>query len=63
MKDMVKRNVMIGKEQNGFRRDRRGEDNLYVMIEVIERLKKKISKDTLHAWILKKLMTVWIRKC
>ena len=28
---------MIGEEQNGFRRDRRGEDNIYIMRELIDR--------------------------
>ena len=44
MKDVVERNAMMGEEQNGFRRDRRGEDNLYVMIEMIERMKKENMK-------------------
>ena len=40
MKDVVSRNALMGEEQNGFRRDKRGEDNLYVVIEIIERPKK-----------------------
>ena len=30
------RYVMIGEEQNGFRKDRRGEDNLYIIRELID---------------------------
>ena len=28
---------VIGEEQNGFRRDRRGEDNIYVIREIIDK--------------------------
>ena len=31
---------MLGEEQNGFRGDRRGEDNIFVINELIERVKK-----------------------
>ncbi|KAF2363654.1 Reverse transcriptase domain [Trinorchestia longiramus] len=34
----------MGEEQNGFRRDRRGEDNLFVVSEVIERKRKENKK-------------------
>ena len=31
---------MYGESQNGFRKARRGEDNMYVLGELIERLKR-----------------------
>lgn len=34
------RNKVMGEERNGFRRDRRGEDNMYAIHEVIERARK-----------------------
>lgn len=37
LSDMIARNKVRGEEQNGFRRGRRGEDNVYVVHEVIER--------------------------
>ena len=37
MKDVVEINALMGEAQDGFRRDRRGEDYRYAMIE---RLKK-----------------------
>ena len=40
VKEMVERHGVMGEEQNGFRRDRRGEDNMFVVIEMIERMKK-----------------------
>ena len=33
---MVKRNRVMGDEQNGFRKDSRGKDNMCVVNEVIE---------------------------
>ena len=36
-------NVM-GEEQNGFRRDRRDEDNMFVVNELIERARMNIKK-------------------
>ena len=33
---MVERSIIIGDEQNGFMKNRRGEDNMYVVNEVIE---------------------------
>ena len=38
--EVVERNRVMGDEQNGFRKDRRGEDNMFVVNEVIERAKK-----------------------
>ena len=40
------RYVMIGEEQNGFRKDRRGEDNLYIIRELIDKNQKE--KGTLY---------------
>ncbi|KAF2353326.1 hypothetical protein FHG87_015922 [Trinorchestia longiramus] len=39
MKHVVEEQIIMGEEQNGFRRDRRGEDNLFVdlqrMLEIV----------------------------
>jgi hypothetical protein len=40
MRVNIERHKVMGEEQNGFRMNRRGEDNMYVVREVIERLKK-----------------------
>ncbi|KAF2350125.1 Reverse transcriptase domain [Trinorchestia longiramus] len=44
MKHVVEEQGVMGEEQNGFRRDRRGEDNLFVVSEVIERKRKENKK-------------------
>jgi hypothetical protein len=44
MKQVVEDHGVMGEEQNGFRRDRRGEDNLFVVNEIIERMKKEGKK-------------------
>ena len=46
MKAVVERSALmgVGEKQNGCRRDRRWEDNLHVIIEMIERLKKYNNK-------------------
>lgn len=47
MKEVVEKNALMDEKHNGFRRDRRGGNNLYVMklmIEMIERLKKSNMK-------------------
>ena len=41
---IVERNNVMGEEQNGFLKDRRGEDNMFVVNEVIERAKKEGEK-------------------
>lgn len=40
LKGIFERNKVMGEEQNGFRMDRRGEDNMFVVREVIENMKK-----------------------
>ena len=32
---------MLGEEQNGFRLDRRAEDNIYIVNEIMERKKRE----------------------
>ncbi|KAF2344329.1 Reverse transcriptase domain [Trinorchestia longiramus] len=44
MKHVVEEQGVMGEEQNGFRRDRRGEDNLFVVSEVIVRKRKENKK-------------------
>ena len=44
------RSNVIGEEQNGFRRDRRGEDNIYIMRELIDRHNRE--KKTLYIGFL-----------
>ena len=44
LKEIFERNNVMGEEQNGFRSDRRGEDNLFVVREVIEKLRKRGKK-------------------
>ncbi|KAF2354515.1 WD40-repeat-containing domain [Trinorchestia longiramus] len=44
MKHVVEEQGVMGEEQNGFRRDRRGEDNLFVVSEVIEERGRKIKR-------------------
>ncbi|KAF2343922.1 Reverse transcriptase domain [Trinorchestia longiramus] len=44
MKHVVEEQGVMGEEENGFRRDRRGEDNLFVVSEVIERKRKENKK-------------------
>ncbi|KAF2354415.1 hypothetical protein FHG87_014830 [Trinorchestia longiramus] len=44
MKHVVEEQGVMGEEHNGFRRDRRGEDNLFVVSEVIERKRKENKK-------------------
>ena len=41
LSEVVERNRVMGDEQNGFRKDRRGEDNMYVVNEVIGRARKE----------------------
>ena len=33
LSEMVERNRVMGQEQNGYRKDRRGEDNMYIHCE------------------------------
>ena len=40
LSEIVERNKVMGEEQNGFRKDRRGEDSMFVVNEVIERARK-----------------------
>ena len=40
LRDWTKRKKIMGEEQNGFRRDKRAEDNIYVMNELISKMKK-----------------------
>ncbi|KAF2355928.1 Reverse transcriptase domain [Trinorchestia longiramus] len=44
MKHVVEEQGVMGEEQNGFRRDRHGEDNLFVVSEEIERKRKENKK-------------------
>ncbi|KAF2364292.1 Reverse transcriptase domain [Trinorchestia longiramus] len=44
MKHVVEEQGVMGEKQNGFRRDRRGEDNLFVVSEIIERKRKEHKK-------------------
>ena len=44
MKVVIERNKVMGEEQNGFRVDRRGEDNMFVVREVIEKMVKEKMK-------------------
>ena len=41
LKVNIERNGVYGENQNGFRALRRGEDNMYVISEMIERVKKE----------------------
>ncbi len=41
MKEAVESMKVMGEEQNGFRVDRRGEDNMYVVKEMIEMMKRE----------------------
>jgi hypothetical protein len=40
VRENIEKHKVMGEEQNGFRMKRRGEDNMFVVREVIERLKK-----------------------
>ena len=40
LSEVIERNKVMGEEQNGFRKDRRGEDNMFVVNEVIGRARK-----------------------
>ena len=40
MKELIELNRVIGEEQNGFRKNRRGEDNIFVVNEVINNLNR-----------------------
>jgi hypothetical protein len=40
MQRCIRNKRVFGKEQNGFRYDRRAEDNVYVVNELIERMKR-----------------------
>lgn len=40
LNEVIERNRVMGEEQNGFRKDRRGEDNMYVVNEMIGRARK-----------------------
>ena len=55
MKDVVERNALMGEEENSFQRDRKVLDNLCVMIEIIERLKKNNMKGYLACLDIEKV--------
>ena len=57
VREAVERNGVLGKEQNGFRMNRRGEDNIFIVREMIESVIEKVRKDILLFWTLKKHMT------
>ena len=44
LKKLCERCEVMGEEQNGFRKDRRGEDNMFVVREVIEKMNKRGTK-------------------
>jgi hypothetical protein len=44
VRENIEKHKVMGEEQNGFRMKRRGEDNMFVVREVIERLKKEGKK-------------------
>ncbi|KAF2356116.1 hypothetical protein FHG87_013128 [Trinorchestia longiramus] len=50
MKHVVEEQGVMGVEQNGFRRDRHGEDYLFVVNEIIERKRKENKKHNVIAW-------------
>ena len=41
LKEACSRANILGEEQNGFRADRRGEDNIYILGEIIENARSK----------------------
>ena len=44
LKEVIEREKVMSEEQNGFRQDRRGEDNIYIVNELIESFKKSGKK-------------------
>ena len=42
--EWIEREGVLGEEQNGFRKDRRAEDNMYVLNEIIENKRKNKKK-------------------
>ena len=40
LRECSERNGVMGEEQNGFHKDRRGEDNMFVVSAVIDKMKK-----------------------
>jgi len=44
LREWCERDKIMGEEQNGFRKDRRGEDNMFVVREVIEKMRRERSK-------------------
>ena len=55
LKVNVEKNGVYGENQNGFRKARRDEDNIYVLCELIERLKKEQKR----MYIASVWMCVW----
>ena len=41
MTNIIEEEELIGEEQNGFRKDRRGTENLYILKELIEKKQEK----------------------
>ena len=54
---------MLGEEQNGFRVDRRAEDNMFVGNEMIVKKRKDGGKLYLGFLDLRKHMIGWTGKC
>ena len=58
LKEACGRANILGEEQNGFRADRRGEDNIYILGEIIENARSKGNQVFLAFLDVRRLMTV-----